>query len=172
MPEKVTKFDKEKFKQVLHYIIHKCGSIENVGKTVLFKMLYFSDFNFYETYEKSITGETYIKLPRGPAPSHFDEIVDKLSGENKIRKINAKYMGKTQKSFISQEEPDISKLSANEIKVIDGVMSFFSSMNASRISAYSHGDMPWKATKENKTIDYELVFYRNEFYSVCDDDDY
>ena len=55
----------DKFKQVLHYVIHKTGSIENVGKTVLFKILYFTDFNYYEMFEEKLTGESYRKIPRG-----------------------------------------------------------------------------------------------------------
>lgn len=53
---RVGKVDISKLKAVLHYIIHRCGAYENVGKIVLFKMLYFSDFDFYELTEKSITG--------------------------------------------------------------------------------------------------------------------
>ena len=63
-------FNNEKFKQVLHYIIHQCGSLENVGKTVLYKILYFTDFDYYELYEEKLTGESYRKLPLGPAPVH------------------------------------------------------------------------------------------------------
>lgn len=39
-------------------------------------------------------------------------------------------------------------------------------MNASQISEYSHGDMPWRATKDYEDINYELVFYRDPKYSV------
>lgn len=64
-------FDKDKFKEVLHYIIHKCGAKNNVGKTVLYKLSYFWDFNFFELYERLLTNESYRKLPRGPAPIHL-----------------------------------------------------------------------------------------------------
>lgn len=77
-------FNKEKFKEVLHYIINDCGTKKNVGKTVLYKLLYFSDFNFFELYEKSMTNESYRKLPRGPAPIHFDVAVKELIDEGKI----------------------------------------------------------------------------------------
>ncbi len=70
-------FNKKVFKQVLHYIIHKCGHLENVGKTVLYKILYFCDFDYYELNEESLTGESYVKFPRGPAPTHFSEIIEK-----------------------------------------------------------------------------------------------
>ena len=45
-------FNKEKFKEMLHHIINECGYRPNVGKTVMFKLLYFSDFDFYELKEK------------------------------------------------------------------------------------------------------------------------
>jgi hypothetical protein len=67
--------DIEKFKRVLHYVIHKTSSIDNVGKTVLYKILYFTDFNYYEMFEEKLTGETYLKYPFGPAPRDFDAVL-------------------------------------------------------------------------------------------------
>ncbi|MBQ9025776.1 MAG: DUF4065 domain-containing protein [Methanobrevibacter sp.] len=73
--------DLEKFKEVLHYIIHECDTKE---KIFLYNILYFSDFNYYELYEKSLTNESYRKLPRGPAPIHFDAALKELMDEGKI----------------------------------------------------------------------------------------
>ena len=36
-----------KFKNILLYILEKCAGKPNVGETVLYKLLYFSDFNYY-----------------------------------------------------------------------------------------------------------------------------
>ena len=36
----------EKLKETAYYILNKCASGNFFGKTVLFKLLYFSDFNF------------------------------------------------------------------------------------------------------------------------------
>nr|HUM33887.1 helix-turn-helix domain-containing protein [Candidatus Saccharicenans sp.] len=52
-------FNQEMFKQVLLYILNKCGGKPNVGKTVLYKLLYFCDFNYYEKYEEPLTGAAY-----------------------------------------------------------------------------------------------------------------
>jgi len=38
----------EKFKEVLLYILGEVGSKPNIGQTVLYKLLYFIDFNYYE----------------------------------------------------------------------------------------------------------------------------
>lgn len=166
MPSVKAKLDKEKFKQVLHYIVDSCRNKENIGKVALFKLMYFSDFNFYEIHEKSITNETYIKLPKGPAPEHFEVLVDEMVKEGKIKKVNRTFMGKKQFALMSLQQPELSKLSAVEIKMIDSVICLLSNMNATQVSEYSHGDMPWKATEDMKNIDYELVFYRSDLYSV------
>jgi len=61
-------FAPQKFKQVLHYFIDETSSADNIGKKALFKLLYFNDFDYYELFEKKLTGEVYAKLEHGPAP--------------------------------------------------------------------------------------------------------
>lgn len=166
MPETLN-FNEEKFKQVLHYIIHRCGHLENVGKTVLFKMLYFSDFNYYELQEKSITGETYVKLPLGPGPTHFDKIIEALKKEGKIKEERIKTpSGRIQFKFLCLVQPEKSLMTVDEKDVIDKNIEILSKFTATQISAYSHGDIPYRATKDGEDIDYELVFYRDPIFSV------
>jgi transcriptional regulator with XRE-family HTH domain len=44
----------EKFRQAILYILTKVGAKPNVGETVLYKLLYFIDFDFYEKFEEQI----------------------------------------------------------------------------------------------------------------------
>ena len=46
----------KKFKNILLYILEHCAGKPNVGETVIYKLLYFSDFNYYEIYEEHLTG--------------------------------------------------------------------------------------------------------------------
>lgn len=165
----VVGFDKEKFKTVLHYFISQCGHQGNVGKTVLFKLLYFSDFNFYELYEESMTGESYQKLPYGPAPlkNDFDTAISELQDENRIehKKIYFSDDG-YQFRYSSLRKPPLNDLSLDELDVINKVLLKCSKMSANEISDYSHEDMPWQATDMKGIIDYELVFYRTPKLSV------
>jgi len=164
-------FDKNKFKEVLHYIIFKCGNLDYIGKTVLYKLLYFSDFDYYEKFEKYLTGESYYSLPHGPAPLHFDDMVKELKEEGLIKEIRATYHNHVQNKYLSLSEPKLSKVSAEEIKTVDKTIKKLCNMNATQVSAYSHSDMPWKATEPGEKLDYELVFYRNELMSVRDPED-
>ena len=161
-----TKYDAKKFSVVLHYIISECGTVDNIGKTVIWKMLYFSDFDFYEQYEKFMTGEDYYKLERGPAPKHFDLTVTALERAGVIQQIKAKFKGFNQTKYLSLKEPNLSLLSAEELKIIDRTIQKLSAMSATQVSGYSHLDTPWKATKDKERIEYELVFYRDEATSV------
>lgn len=159
-------FDREKFLQMLHYAISKTSGLPNVGKVVLYKIMYFSDFDFYELCDKSISGESYFKLKLGPAPSHFDACVKELEDENKVKTLNATYGGFPQIKPVSISEPSLNLLNGDELKIIDRAIQKLSAMSGSGASAYSHEDIPWKATEEGEEINYELVFYRDDKFSV------
>ncbi|MDR2420034.1 MAG: SocA family protein [Puniceicoccales bacterium] len=59
------------------YIIAKVGAKPNVGKTVLCKLLYFINFDYYELYEEQLMELVYVKDQYGPRPLHFEELVKK-----------------------------------------------------------------------------------------------
>jgi len=52
----------DKFKEVLLYVLGKVGARSNVGETVIYKLLYFIDFDFYEKYEEQLMGAVYVKI--------------------------------------------------------------------------------------------------------------
>lgn len=154
-----------KFKEVLLYILNKVGSQSNVGETVIYKLLYFIDFNYYEKYEEQLIGATYIKNNYGPTPKEFIKIVSEMEGKDLLR-VKGKYFKHPQKKYLPLREPDLSKLTANELEMIDNVLKKLSDMTAKQISAYSHNDVPWLTTEDGDIIEYESVFYRSPEYST------
>jgi hypothetical protein len=164
-------FNKNKFKENIHYIISKCGFRNNLGRVVLYKLLYFSDFNFYEIYETPITGEKYIRKPKGPIPTHFENAKNELIAENKIKETKELVIDYYKYKYSSLKEPQINFLSRKELDIIDDTINKLSQMNSSSISDYSHGDMPWRVADNNEELDYEYVFYRDPDYSVRTYDD-
>lgn len=162
--------NKEKFKAVLLYIINRCENKPNVGKTLICKLLYFSDFNHYEIYEKSITDETYRKFEHGPFPSHIDVVLDELIEEGIVEMELRRYADFPQKHYYLKESPDLSLLSTSELRVINDVIDKMGGWNGRKASRYSHGDLPWRIAKDGEDLDYEYVFYRDSEYSVRDYD--
>ena len=155
----------EKFKEVLLYILNKVGSKPNIGETVIYKLLYFIDFDFYEKYEEQLMGAAYIKNHYGPTPVEFEKIVEKMTGKE-IVKVKDSYFDFPQTKYLPLRKPDLTKLKASEVEVIDNVLNKLSDMNAKQISDYSHNDVPWLTTEDETIIEYESVFYRTAPYSV------
>lgn len=155
-----------KFKNVLLYILERCAGKPNVGETVLYKLLYFSDFNYYELYEEHLTGAKYRKLPYGPVPQNLDTIINQMINEGQLQRVKTEHHGYPQTRYLPLEKAKLTELMASEKEIIDRVIEQMSDWSAAAISNYSHKDMPWIASKEGEDINYELVFYRDAPFSV------
>lgn len=162
----VPAFQVNKFKNVLLYILERCAGKPNVGETVLYKLLYFSDFNYYELFEEHLTGARYRKLPYGPVPQKLDTIIKQMVDNNQIQRVKTDYYGYPQTRYLPLVKADLTRLKASEKEIIDRVIEQMSDWSASAITDYSHKDMPWRASKEGEEINYELAFYRDIPYSV------
>ena len=155
-----------KLKEVLIYILNKVGAKPNIGETVIYKLLYFIDFDFYEKYEEQLMGCTYIKNHHGPTPVEFKKVIDDMIKDKEIEKIKSEYFKYPQTKYLALRKADLSLLKANELTQIDEVLCRLSDKNASEISNYSHNDIPWITAGDGEAINYESVFYRTADYSV------
>ena len=156
-------FDFEKFKTVFLYILKRCKDKANVGRTVLYKLLYFSDFNFYEKHNTFLMGVRYSRLPKGPVPN-ITPVIEQLIKNGDVEIVNKEYFGYPQKGYVGLIEPDMSKMTQEELTVIDSVIKKLGNLSANDISEYSHGDAPWLNTGDFEEIDYNLVKKRNHKY--------
>ncbi len=156
----------DKFREVLLYILDKVGSKPNIGETVIYKLLYFIDFNYYEKYEEQLIGAQYMKNLYGPTPVEFHKIAERMMQHGEMEKVKSKYFQYPQAKYLPRRKPNLSKITAQELEVIEDVLNRLSDMNATQISTYSHEDIPWKTAKNGEFIEYESVFYRTPAYSV------
>lgn len=156
----------EKFKQVFLYILRQAGAKPNVGETVLYKLLYFIDFDYYEKHEEQLMGLTYIKNTHGPTPREFKVVVDEMVAAGLVDKVKAKHFTFTQKKYLPVIKPDLSQLSGAELAMIDSVLDRYSDLSASQLSELSHNDTPWRLAKDRENIEYEYAFYRPDRFSV------
>ena len=162
----VPKLQVNKLKNVLLYLSACCAGKPNIGETVLNKLLYFCDFNYYEIYEEHLTGARYKKMPYGPIPQQLNGVINQMIADKQLQRIKIKYHDFTQTRYLPLVKPDLTQLSAAEKTVIDDVVRQMSDWNANHISEYSHKDLPWRATDDGDYISYNLVFYRRPPFSV------
>lgn len=156
----------EKFRQVFLYIIEKVGAKPNVGQTVLYKLLYFIDFDYYEKYGIQLMGLTYFKNVHGPVPREFKKVIEEMKKNQEIDEIKSIYFKFEQTKYLPVRKSDLSFLNGRELEMIDSVLDRYSDKSAAEISEISHRDTPWKAAKDKENLEYEHVFYRSDELSV------
>jgi transcriptional regulator with XRE-family HTH domain len=165
----IPKENVNKFKQVLLYVVSKVGNRPNIGQTAIYKLLYFIDFDYYEKYQTYLVGATYIKNTHGPSPVSFAKISRELEVEGKLVEVNSKFFNYDQKKYLITDEPEVSELSAQELKHIDNELERLASKTAKELSDMSHLDTPWRVAKEKEILNYRHVFYRPDETSVSID---
>jgi transcriptional regulator with XRE-family HTH domain len=156
----------DKFKQVLLYILEKVGAKPNIGQTVLYKLLYFIDFDYYEKYETQLMGLTYFKNMHGPVPREFKKVIYEMKKNHEIDEVKSSYFKFEQTKYLPVKNPDLRLLNGQELEMIESVLDRYSDKSAAEISEMSHRDTPWKVANDMENLEYEHVFYRPDEFSV------
>ncbi len=156
---------REKYIDLILYILSQTCTKPNFGKTVLCSILYFIDFNYYELYSELLTNETYIKSKRGIRPIHFREISQELISKNYIFFRKEPYYNRTIHKFYPTIIPNV-KFNKKELKLINYCINKLSNNNASSITKYAIKDPPINVANFGDEIDFRYVFSRNNEYSI------
>ena len=159
------RFDREKYSDLIMYILSQCHQKPNFGKTVLCSILYFIDFNYYEVYGQLMTNETYIKSKRGIKPIHFREITENLISKNKLFFKKKPYYNRTIYKYHLIIIPNL-KFSQKELEIINYTINKLSDENATTITKYAKKDPPISIADFGDEIDFRYVFSRDNEYSI------
>ncbi len=153
----------EKYKNVIIYFAIKIRN-GTLGVLKLAKLMYYLDFDFFEKYGKSVTGDEYLRFDRGPVPRMFKKCIDEMDG--KEIKVIKKKLGN---GYNDQQciEPLVgfnnSYFTKNELVMMDEIADKWEKMTGTEMKHASHGEAPWIATKKDAVIDYNLAYYRNKY---------
>lgn len=156
--------------KILNGIKYFIKNTNNVGRTKLFKLLYFWDFYYFEKHGKSITGMTYFAYPFGPVPKNLyesisrDELPDYLKSQIIILEDNRYDEDDGFKRFtvkLKNKNIDLEYITPYEKESLDKVVEIFKYATAKEMTEASHfHNMPWKITVDTKgmfsKIDYIL----------------
>lgn len=155
------KINEEKYKNVILYLSSKLGG-EIRGKKKLAKLLYFVDFDFFEMYEKPMTGELYKSLPMGPFPSNMEDILESLEKTKKIviKNENTGNGYNPTEVYIAKDKVNVKVFKENEIKILNRVVLKYGHLTGKQLEDLTHSEAPYIGTKPGREIAYELSFYR------------
>ena len=74
--------DEAKYKMIIRYLTRRY--IGQIGKTQLYKILFFVDMDHSKTHKKTLTGDTYIKNTYGPTPKAVETVLNELKEDGYI----------------------------------------------------------------------------------------
>lgn len=152
---KESKFNEEKFKELILYVADKCSNDPDYGALKLNKILFYSDFIAYGQLGQSITGAAYFRLPNGPAPRYMMPIRDKMEQDREI-------VIYTKNRVVPLREANLTMFTAQEIVIVDEVIEQSCGVNGADMSFISHRESGVKLANPKEDIPYETVF-------ICDE---
>lgn len=158
--------NQKKYENAVLYLCKKLGG-EVRGKKKLAKLLYFADFDFYEKYQKSITGDKYSALPMGPFPSSLDTMTTTMVKKKEIvvEQSEGPEGYNPTEVYRCLVEPDDGALDEEEKKMLDRIVTKYGNLNGKQLQELSHAEAPYVGTLLKHEIPYELAFYRGTDFS-------
>ena len=159
--------NRKKYQNAVLYLCQKLGG-EIRGKKKLAKLLYFADFDFYEKYQKSITGDVYEAYPKGPLPSALNDVISELAKKKALQVKTVKEWGDQYaptEVFKCITSPDMSVFAADEKKMLDRIVKRYGELNGEQLAELSHNEAPYTAVKLYQEIPYEFTYYRGTDFS-------
>jgi Protein of unknown function (DUF4065) len=112
-------FDRERFKELVHYVIWAAEKYDGFGATKLNKVLWFAEARAFVLKGKPLAGAEYIREKYGPVPKLGKVIRDELEREGKIRQWNEPAGDMSQWRFEALSAPDVAFLSREDRQDLD-----------------------------------------------------
>src|SRR5262245_37410155 len=78
-------FDRDRFKNLVHYVIWAAEKYDGFGATKLYKVLWFAEARAFVLRGRPLSGAEYIRQKYGPVPKLGKVVRDELEREGKIR---------------------------------------------------------------------------------------
>ena len=152
------RFNREKFKALVHYVCEKASDPSVLGSVKLNKVLWYSDSIYYMINGESITGEQYIKRQHGPVPRHIVGVIEELIRERKVARGRVDHFGFLKTEFIAIADAEVHSFTSDEVELIDAAFEHVClNHTAKSISEETHGII-WKIAAMGEEIPLATVF--------------
>ena len=153
-------FNREKFKNLIHYVIWKIANREGFGATKLYKVLWFSEGRQFILTGNPIAGAEYIREKHGPVPKLGMVIREELQQEGRIQQWKDRRFNFETWRFKSLKVPPSDALTNDEKKVVDyWIKHIDEDHTADSISDESH-DLGWEIAKMGEVLPFHAILAR------------
>lgn len=158
--------------KIVNAVIYFVQNTQYCGKTKLFKLLYFLDFEHFSRTGRSVTGLKYFAWPMGPVPAEiFDEVESPkgvLQGAVNVSKRKT-FSGKTINNIVPLQKFSSEHFSKRELKLLEALSNKYANAYADDMVEATHlENLPWHQVYEvegrkQQLIPYELALKKAEY---------
>lgn len=144
-----------KYTNALLYFVTKCGN-DHLGLMKLNKLFYYLDFISFRDRGESVTGETYLRLPKGPYASALDEkIIKSAVRKNLITHLqdDSEKFGKRNR-YAALVSPDLTVFNEYEKNLLENISRKFRDWSTDQMVAQTHTEAPWVFSKPEEPLKY------------------
>jgi uncharacterized phage-associated protein len=156
------KVNLRKLMQLIVFFAHH-EAVKPLGKTKLFKLLYFTDVTHLRTAGEPITGAEYLKYPYGPVPMQGDFALKELRKARLISLQRVQITGtKFMREVTSLHAPDMTLFTTQEMQTIHRVIQQYGEDTAAVLSWKSHQEAAWLFAEEWRPLHLTPEQHRTE----------
>lgn len=151
------RFDRDRFKALVHYICWRCEDPRTLGPVKLNKALWYTDRIQYLRVGQPVTGATYVKQQSGPAARALSPVIAELEKEGVVATRERSWSSGVSQYFARQES-DLSVFTSQEISLIDSVIEAVCFRNALPSTDAGADAQVWRLAHIGETLPYCTVF--------------
>lgn len=150
----------ERLKEAVHVVV-AASNPARLGAIRLRKALWFADWDEFRKSGRTITGEKYVKLPKGPVPKAIDKAIEELESEKMIAVGKRQVYSYAMTQYMSLETPHPHALSQDEVDKLEAYASVLcENYTADEVSDITHG-LAWKVASIGSEIPMAAVLVEN-----------
>jgi len=149
-----------RYRELIKYVAAQSINDPFFGRTKLNKILFFCDFLAYRDLGKSISGDTYVKQPYGPVPTHIEKVFKQLIDTREMA-VSVGVLGAyVQNKPVALKTADLGLFTPQEISLIDHIIVNLWNSTAKDVSDLSHEFVGWSLAGMGEVIPYETVLLK------------
>lgn len=153
----------QKITQVINYLVTAQGG-NDISELKTIKLVWAADRYHLRKYARTVTGDNYVAMKRGPVGSSTKDVIEFETGYNNVAEDDLDYIGRFLQfrqandcGYISAiRDVDIDELSDTDKEALDFAMKHFGDMSEQQIIESTHLYPEWKNHEqdllENKKV--------------------
>ncbi|MEM1275612.1 MAG: Panacea domain-containing protein [Pseudomonadota bacterium] len=145
------RFDREKFKNLMHHVIWRTQTRDGWGLVKTFKALWFFEARCFTLRGDVFSGAKYVKDQFGPRPLEAYQIISELVSERKIATYEEAFFDFSLKRAKALKAPLPGLLNETEAEDLNFWINYIDGKTASEISDESH-DLGWEIAKQGSEL--------------------